>query len=474
MLVSLARLPALGAARFGDRAAIKCGDEVRSWSELDALATQRAWAMKRAGVVEGDLVTLALANGAPFFELAFAIWKLGATPHVVSHRLPKPEMDAIVDLAQPRLFIGPGARDFGVGESVEHELPDVVSRRWKAMSSGGSTGRPKIIVAQQPAAFDLEHPRMRLPQAEAIINPGPLYHNAPMSLSIYAMLRGNTVITMPKFDAEGCLALIAEQRPSWAMFVPTMMGRMWRLDEDVRARYDLSSLRTVWHMGGPMPPVVKRAWLDWIGPEKVWELYGSTENIGSTIASGVEWLERPGTVGRPLDCEVSVFDDNGQPAKAGEVGEIFFRAPGGANSTYAYIGAESRHGPEGFESIGDFGWVDEDGYVFLADRRTDMIVSGGANLYPAEIEGVLAEHPGIDEAVVIGLPDNDLGAVAHAIVRSLPGHDLSASALEIFLAERLERRKTPRSFEFVSDSLRDEAGKVRRSQLRAERLPYAK
>jgi bile acid-coenzyme A ligase len=279
---------------------------------------------------------------------------------------------------------------------------------------------------------------------------------------------------MPKFDPEDLLRLIDAHAVEWVNLVPTMMSRIARLPEDVRARHDLSSLRTLWHTAAPIPPWLKEFWIDWIGPERIWEMYGGTEGFATTQLNGVEWLAHRGSVGRS-QSEILIRGEDGQALPAGEVGEIYMRGRGEYKPTYAYRGAESRRLDDGYESFGDYGWLDNDGYLYIADRRTDMILSGGSNIYPAEVEAALMEHPAIETAIVIGLPDDDLGAVPHAILKpeqgvAPPGFD----ELHDFAAARLVRYKVPRSFEFTDEPLRDEAGKVRRSRLRAERLETLK
>lgn len=473
-----------------DRAALVFGEDVVTWRELDRRARLRAAVLKDAGVRRDDLVTLSLPNGFDFYEFTFAIWRLGATPHVVSHRLPAAELAAILDTARPRLLVGAHdslVRDFAAVDARapawSHEGghdalkgPSAVARHWKAMSSGGSTGRPKIIVDAIPAQMDPEYESLFQPRRGVIVNPGPLYHNAPFSVTHRALFRGSTVVGMARFDALETLRLIALHRASWICLVPTMMARIWRLDPMVRDSFDLSCLTHVWHMASPMPHWLKEAWISWLGPERVWELYAGTEAQGQTMISGTEWLAHRGSVGRPVRSQMKILDDNGHELPHGEVGEIYMR-PESASLTYHYLGAEARRRPDGFESLGDFGWMDQDGYLYIADRRTDLILRGGANIYPAEVEAVLMEHPEVDVAVVIGLPDADLGARVHAIVRPrtpaasiiLPGE----AALRAFVAERLAAYKAPASYEFTQAELRDDAGKVRRSQLRAERLAQA-
>jgi bile acid-coenzyme A ligase len=312
---------------------------------------------------------------------------------------------------------------------------------------------------------------MGMPEGKVVLNPGPCDHNAPFAFSHLALGRGNSLVGMTKFDPAQALALIEAHKVAWTVFVPTMMSRISKLSEDIRARADVSSLERVWHMAAPMPPWLKQAWIDWIGPERLWEYYGGTERQGATVISGNEWLSHRGSVGRAVDCEIRVLDDDGRELPRGAIGEVFLLPAGGLGSTYHYLGAAAKRAAGGFESIGDHGWLDAENYLYLADRRTDMIISGGANIYPAEIENALMEYPGVDCAVVIGLPDEDMGARVHAIVRPDPdcSRPPNAETLLNFLGEKLVRYKLPRSIEFTTSELRDDAGKVRRSALREAR-----
>jgi bile acid-coenzyme A ligase len=212
-----------------------------------------------------------------------------------------------------------------------------------------------------------------------------------------------------------------------------------------------------------------RAWIEWLGPDVMNEAFGPSERIGGTFITGREWLEHPGSVGRSMGAGLRIVDpETGRELPPGEMGEIWALPATGSGSTYRYIGAEARRDAEGWESVGDMGWLDEDGYLYLGDRRSDMILTGGRNVYPAEVEAALEEHPAVRSSCVIGLPDEDLGSVVHAIVET--AEEVSDEALEAHVAERLAGYKRPRSYERVDHPLRDEAGKVRRSALRAERV----
>ncbi|MFM1751289.1 MAG: bile acid-coenzyme ligase, partial [Actinomycetota bacterium] len=316
-----------------------------------------------------------------------------------------------------------------------------------------------------PGTVNVGSPGMGQQVNGVVCIPGPLYHNAPFSFASSALFQGNHLVLLPSFDAEGTLAAIDRHRVDWILFVPTMMSRISRLPEEVKNRYDLSSLKVIWHMAAPCPPWLKEEWCHWFGGEKIFELYAGTEAQAVTIIRGDEWLAHRGSVGRCVTGEMRVLDsETYEELPAGTIGEIFMRND---RVTYTYVGAEARRSPDGWESLGDIGMIDAEGYVYLTDRRGDMILSGGANIYPAEVEVALSEHPAVVSSAVIGLPDEDLGNRIHALVQL--SHPVSEDELRTFLSERLVRYKVPRTFEFVDHAVRDDAGKVRRSALRDER-----
>jgi bile acid-coenzyme A ligase len=453
--------------------------------DLEARSNRLARAYAELGVAEGDLVTLALPNSIEFFEACMAIWKLGATPQPVSARLPERERRAIVELADPSLVVGVEPGSYGARAAVpagfepESTLPDGsledrVPKMARAMTSGGSTGRPKLILETQPALCDPEVPANRMRLGGTTLVPGPLYHAGPFITSWQAILSAGRVILMSRFDASESLELIEAHRVDWVLFVPTMMQRIWRLPEAERERRDLSSLRVVMCTGAPSPQWLKRAWIGWIGPEKIVEAYGGSERIGGTQITGTEWLEHPGSVGRPTGGrQIRILGPDREELPVREVGEVFMMPPGGQGSTYQYVGARATATSDGWESLGDMGYLDEDGFLYLVDRKTDMIVTGGANVFPAEVEAAIDAHPAVRSSAVVGLPDEDLGQRVHAIVDApseFRPEALGEEELRAHLEEHLARFKQPRSFEFVSEPLRDDAGKVRRSALREARL----
>ncbi|HEU4371832.1 MAG TPA: AMP-binding protein [Methylomirabilota bacterium] len=465
------------------RPAVTCGSVTRSRAELAARTNRLARAYRSLGVTLDTFVTIGLPNGVEFYEAVVATWKLGATPQPISSRLSAAERRAIIDLANPSLVVGidptetPGRMAIPAGFEPEGSLAagplrPAVASSFKAPTSGGSTGRPKLIVATQAATWESIEgfaTLLRIPVDGVHLVTGPLYHNGPFVTSLLALLRGNHLVVMPRFEAVTALALLQQHRADWMYAVPTMMHRIWRLPAAERARYDVSSLRVVFHMAAPCPPWLKQAWIEWLGGERVLELYGGTEAQSFSIISGDEWLAHRGSVGRPVLGEMTVLDPDGHELPPRQIGEIWLRRGPDEPAPYRYVGAVAKSRPEGWESLGDMGWKDEEGYVYLTDRDTDMILVAGANVYPAEVEAALDEHPHIASSCVIGLPDDDYGSVVHAIVQITA--PLTAPELDAFLTSRLVRYKRPRTYEFVAEPLRGDDGKVRRSALRAQRLP---
>ncbi|MEM7250079.1 MAG: AMP-binding protein [Pseudomonadota bacterium] len=453
-----------------------------TWQALTERSHRVARALKASGVGLGSFVTIALPNSVDFFVACFAAWKLGAIPQPVSSRLPPAELDAIVTLAKSAVVIGENSLEIAGRECVSIDalmgrdgddamsLPDCRSPHWKAPTSGGSTGRPKLIVAEEPAVFDADEAGLtdilRLRRGGATLVPGPMYHNGPFVWAFQQMLYDGHVVLLERFDAEATLDAIARFSANTVYLVPTMMNRIWKLPVAVREQYDLGAIDAIWHLAAPCPPWLKEAWIDWLGADRVWELYGGTEGQSATVISGEEWLAHRGSVGRPVMGEITILDDTGHPVAANVVGEVFMR-PDDGRVTYHYIGAEPRQNDGGWESLGDMGWLDDDGYLYLTDRRTDMILSGGANIYPAEVEAALETHPAVSSCAVIGLPDDDLGQRVHAVVHA-PG--ATQDELIAHVGSRLVRYKVPRSIELVDTPVRDDAGKVRRSALLADRV----
>lgn len=479
--VSIASIIQEHARLKGAAPAVTYPDGSLTWAELDQRSNRRARQLAELGVKLDDFVAVLLPNGSEFHEAVAGIWKAGATPFVLPSKLPGREASELLALAKPTAVIGHVPANYegpsiGAGADLtpfsDAPVPDAGAAHWKAIASGGSSGRPKIIVDAMPAYVDTDavaHTQIGLSPDGAMLNPGPLYHNMPFFFTGLGLIAGTHVVGMQRFDAEECLRLIERHAITFMAMVPTMMQRIWSLPEDVRRSYDVSSLKVVWHMGAPCPIWVKRAWIEWLGPEKIFEAYGGTEASGCAI-TGQEWLAKPGSVGKPAPGTIRILREDGNEAAAGEVGEVHF--PAASSGKFQYIGAESKKDSAGGYSIGDLGHIDEDGYLFLADRRTDLILRGGANIYPAEVEGALDEHPSISTSAVIGLPGGDLGEKVHAIIHLREGRELDLGSVVAHVAERLTKYKHPASYEVSATPLRDDAGKVRRSKLKEERLAW--
>ncbi|TDE45187.1 acid--CoA ligase [Nonomuraea mesophila] len=458
-----------------DFVAIVHEDRTITRRELERQSNRLARVLRDRGVRHGDYAAIALPNGIGFFVAFWATLKVGGVPIPLSYRLPRTERQAILDLANPALLIGvdpadhPGhaalPAEFVPDASVSDEpLPEVVSPSWKAPTSGGSTGRPKLIRITAPAhgAPALNRALWGLEPTDVQAVVAPLYHNAALQFATAGQMLGQRLVVLTRFDPEQTLRAIERHRVSWMMTVPTMLQRMYRVIE-AGGEYDLGSLRALWHSSAPCPPWLKAAWIDLVGADKVYEVYAGTESIATTVITGTEWLEHPGSVGRPTVGDMKIVGNDGEELPRGAVGEIYMRGLEGAGPSYEYVGAE-RKPRDGWDSLGDLGWMDDDGYLYITDRRADLIVAGGANIYPAEVESAIDRHPKVVSSVVVGLSDPDLGQRVHAVVHAQQG--TTAEELLEFLADHLVRYKIPRSIEITGQPLRDESGKVRRSQVR--------
>ncbi len=442
-----------------DAVAVRCGDEVVTRRELDLRSNRvaRAWSDR---VGHDDLVTIGLPNGIDFVVACAATWKLGATPQPLSPRIGASEREAILDLARPALVIdGPLETSADDGP-----LPDLAASSWKAPTSSGSTGRPKIVRAGAAATVD-PHGRVApfVPREAVQMVAGPLFHAAPFVYAMRGLMTGHELVVLPRFDAEEALRTIDRHGVTWTMLVPTMMHRVWRLGDDVRGGYDVSSLESILHLGARCAPWLKRAWIDWLGPERVVEVYAGTESQGLAMITGDEWLEHPGSVGRGVSgSRFRVVRPDGSVAGPDEVGEIVMRRDG--PPTYAYVGADAVV-RDGWHTLGDSGRMDADGYLWVEDRLDDVIVTGGAKVQPADVEAVVEEHPDVRTVVVVGRADDDLGQVVHAVV-DVADADVTEADLLAWTRARLDPEKVPRTWRLTRDELRDDTGKTRRSRHR--------
>ena len=320
--ISFSRILAFWADRKPDAPAVTCGEHTATWAELEAGSNRLARAYAELGVGEADNVTIALPNSIEFVEATYAVWKLGATPQPVSSRLPAIERDAIIEIAESSLVVGVQGADAAYrslpsgfdpsAELPDTQLPERTSKYMKAMTSGGSTGRPKLIVARQAAAIEPLNGYLIIDPEKSVLVPGPLYHNGPFMMLWAGLGVGNHVVFTERFDAAETLRLLDECLIDVVYMVPTMMQRIWQLPDEVKSAADLSQLRTVFHLAAPISQWLKEAWIDWLGAERIVELYGGTEAQGFTIIGGEDWLQHRGPVGRPvMGAQMKIVDENG-------------------------------------------------------------------------------------------------------------------------------------------------------------------
>lgn len=448
-----------------------------TWDELDRRSTQVARVLAEQGLSRGDILAVCLRNSPEHLMACFAAWKLGAVVVPMRWDLPEWERARVLATLAPRLLID--AEHSGVFEESRsastEPLPEVVSPHGWGVCSSGSTGTPKVILIKNPGLFvaiggvsSVVEAYGELPVPQLVLVPAPLYHTNGFTAT-RNLMAGNKIVLLERFNATRILDLIERHRITGFIGATPMLQRICQVPGiDER---DLSSLDWVQQGASPLPVWLGRRWCELVGPEHFFLSYGASEMHGLVICRGDEWLEHPGTLGRGFnETEIKILDPEGHELPAGEVGAIYMRTPTGPAAFY--VGDNVPQMPrteDGFVTVGDLGWLDEDGYLFLADRRVDMIVTGAANVFPAEVESALSEHPGIADVVVVGLRDPEWGRRVHAIVQSADTAPLDAEEVIAFARQRLAPYKVPKTVEFVSAGLRNDAMKLNRAALVAER-----
>ncbi len=479
------------------------GSRALLYAELETRANKGAHYFRSLGIHNGDAIGIWLHNGIEFFEVYWAAQRAGAYICPISTQLTaedaayilndsgaklvvtdilvksaKELIDRKSNLVSGRLAILEGTR---LSETIAPfpETPIVDERAgYQMVYSSGTTGRPKgirIPLSDQPAEASLKRAELMqksygLGPHSVLLAPAPLYHTAPLIFSTIPQRLGATIVVMPKFDPEEALRLIEKYRITFVQMVPTMFIRLLKLPQAIREQYDLSSLQTVLHAAAPCPVETKRKMLDWLGPI-IYEYYAGSEGNGSTAIGPEEWLERPGSVGKAQDTTIHICGENGEELPAGEDGLIYFA--GGANFEYLNDPNkthDSRHPKyRDWSTLGDIGHVDEDGYLYLTDRKSFMIISGGVNIYPQEVENLLIQHPDVDDVAVIGVPNADMGEEVKAVVQPRRweerGKDLEDRLLN-HCRSKLSHYKWPRSIDFERKLPRHETGKLYKRELR--------
>jgi acyl-CoA synthetase (AMP-forming)/AMP-acid ligase II len=500
--------PAAIAAEAPDRPAIVMAGSgaTLTYRELDERSNQLAHAFRERGVEKGGSIAILMENHPLFLVAAWAAQRSGLRYTAVNRHLSAAEAAYIIDDCDAEVLVSSAAMAPVLAELTADDLPKVRARLvadgdvpgcerleevmaalpttpvadecegdWVLYSSG-TTGRPKGI--RRPITYApmgegplVSVPLLRLLGAEGgdvYLSPAPQYHAAPLGWSLSAQRLGMTVVVLERFDPVACLEAIQRHGVTHAQLVPTMFVRMLKLPDEERLRFDTSSLKAAVHAAAPCPIEVKERMIEWWGPV-ICEYWSSTEGAGATFVTAEESLAKPGTVGRSLGTPLHIVDEEGNELPAGQVGQIWAEVPVRFEYHNDPQKTEESRDPRGWVTVGDVGYLDEDGYLFLTDRASYMIISGGVNIYPQEAENVLTMHPKVADVAVIGVPDEDLGEAVKAVVQPVDladaGPELEEELLE-FCRSRLSAYKCPRSIDFEAALPRLDTGKLYKRLLR--------
>jgi acyl-CoA synthetase (AMP-forming)/AMP-acid ligase II len=478
---------------------------VISYGELEMRSNQGAHLLRRLGLQTGDVIAVCIENTPEFFFVVCAARRCGLIVVPISTKLTAAELAFIVNDSGAKVLVVSQGVEASAGDILAQDLTATMLtagfeengvRSWdreaaaepttpigdeaaggEMLYSSGTTGRPKgicyhrqgdIAGASDSAVGVLG--RMGVTPESVYLSPAPLYHSAPFAWALATLSIGGAVVVMERFDPERALALIEQHRIDISQWVPTHFVRMLKLPVDVRSKYDVSSLKLAVHAAAPCPVPVKHAMIEWWGPILL-EYFGSSEQTILTIINSEEWLAHPGSVGRCVVGKLYICDDEGRPLPIGEVGQIY--AEGGA--AFSYLNDDGKtaaaHSAEGWTTVGDIGRLDEEGYLYLTDRKSFMIITGGVNVYPQEIENLLVTHPRIADAAVLGAPDEDLGEVVVAVVQTLDPRDAGeafARDLRTWMRQSLSGVKVPKHIIFRAALPRLPTGKMAKHVLRRE------
>lgn len=483
------------------------GDAV-TYRELNARSNQCAQLLWAAGLRFGDHVAVMMDNNDRYLEVCWAAQRMGLHYTAINWHFTADEAAYIIDDCDAqalfvntgtavvaaqlsdlmakvtiRLSVGADIDGYDRYETAIAAFPSTpVTEEFEGtpmLYSSGTTGRPKGIkyalprepMGKMPGNLLLMTAMFGFNQESIYLSPAPLYHSAPLFYCMSTLRLGGTVVIMERFDALDALRFIEQYRVTCSQWVPTHFVRMFKLTEAERNRYDLSSLQSAVHAAAPCPVEVKQKMLDWWGPI-VWEYYSSTEGAGATMVSPQDWLAHPGTVGKSAVGTIHILDEGGKPLPAGESGTVWFESASGRPGFTYHKDLEKTAeaiDTRGWSTVGDMGYLDDEGFLFLTDRRTFMIVSGGVNIYPQEAENLLITHPSVYDVAVFGIPDADLGEKVHAVVQPINMADAGdelAQELLAFCAANLSKYKCPKAIDFDPELPRQPTGKLYKRLIR--------
>lgn len=475
-----------------------------TYRELEDGTNQLAQLFRSLGLARGDHIAILLENHPMFLQICIAAQRAGIYYTAISYRLQSEEVEYIVNDCGARVFITsvdrrsvvepilPNLINLDQLYVLDGEMPGFESLETAALAqprsvisdesigmsmlySSGTTGRPKGVLKALPEGVWGEEDAGALfralygaTESSIYLTPAPLYHAAPLTFTMAFLLGGMTCVVMEHFEAQAALAAIEKYRVTHSQWVPTMFIRMLKLDDEDRLKYDLSSLSCAIHAAAPCPIPVKEQMIEWWGPI-IYEYYAGSEGNGFVAINSEEWLAHKGSVGRGLTALLHICDEDGEEVPVGESGTIYFE--GGGDFEYhndAEKTAESRH-PKGWSTLGDIGYLDEEGYLYLTDRKSFMIISGGVNIYPQETENLLVTHPRVMDVAVFGVPNEEFGEEVKAVVQpkhwSEAGPELAAELIE-FCREHISHIKCPRSVDFEQELPRHPTGKLYKRLLR--------
>ncbi len=476
------------------------GDE--TWAELDARCNQLVRAMRARGIEAGQAIALVCSNRPEFVEVYIAAarnglrltpinWHLGAEE--IAYILGDCEAQIVVaderfastcaeaaEMAnvKVRLAVGGAIDHFeSYDAALKDESPDAVENQGVGTTmlyTSGTTGRPKGVYRRRPAASRAQSSAATAhDDSDRYLCTGPLYHAAPLAFSLgLPLLWGLPIVLMDGWDPEDTLRLVERYRITHMHLVPIMFHRLISLPDDVKTRYDITSLKRIAHGAAPCPVQVKKAMIDWVGPI-IWEYYAATEGSGTSVESD-EWLTKPGTVGKVPEGHVQIRDDDGKVLASNEIGTVFLRAPEEAETRFEYYKdteKTSKAYSGDYFTLGDMGYVDDDGYLFLTDRSADLIISGGVNIYPAEVDAVMLTHESVRDSCTIGIPNEEWGEEVKTVIELKDGvtaSDALASELIDYARSKLAHYKCPKSVDFTDELPRHETGKLYRRLVREE------